>query len=303
MTYTKHLASAWSRYEKRHPNWEENLASQPVEEPFLYTVPCTKCNGFGKDTCYSNCFVCDACKAAPHIANFFVAVAQVAEQRITAKKAAIEEKKQASLSIIGRATFKATGAVLFGVEDRRGKEPVVMHLTFIAGRVCGCVNAATGEECSGRRWSGHCCHEDRVMRYESERAIANQGMLPVAVRVLDGRTCCLDLGDHREVVRTCELPRIFLNGYRLVEKDDPDRDAWDMRMSQLEDRTSEGVADAVWIAQVRTRLPVASIPDDDMAAHIDDSIRSGEFTDPTSCRYCGSLCKGGVCMDCLDIAA
>lgn len=297
MTYAKHLASTWSRYEKRHPNWEENLASQPVEEPFLYTVPCTKCGGFGKDTCYSNCFVCESCKAAPHIANFFAAVAAVAEQRIAAKKAAAEAKKQAALSIIGRAAFKATGATLFGVEDRRGKEPVVMHLTFIAGKVRGCVNAATGEECKGRQWSGHCCHEDRVMHYESEREAA----LPVAVRDFEGYTAHLDCGDHREVVRVCDLPALFPCGYRMIEQDDPEYGAWMERLHALPVCAGGDAAFSVQMCLPERTFDI--VTEDDMAAHVQDSIRSGEFADPTSCRYCGALCKGGVCMDCLGIAA
>lgn len=102
--------------------------------------------------------------------SFFAAVAQVASERVAAKKAAAEAKKQSCLTIIGRAQFKATGTVLFGVEDRRGKAPVIMHLTMIDGRITSCVNAATGESCSGHHWSGHCCHETRVLAYESERA-------------------------------------------------------------------------------------------------------------------------------------
>lgn len=130
--------------------------------------------------------------------------------------------------------------------------------------------------------------------------------LPVAVRDTGGYTAHLDLGDHREVVRAGDLPYLFPGGYRLIEKDDPEWDQWMTCLSQLDDRTSGGVADDAWRAQVRTSLSpasVATIPDDDMAAHIEDSIRSGEFADPTSCRYCGARCKGGVCMDCLSIAA
>jgi hypothetical protein len=134
--------------------------------------------------------------------------------------------------------------------------------------------------------------------------------LPVAVRFRggDGSTAHLDLGDHREVVCVCDLPRLFPGGYRLVECDDPDRDAWNERMSQLEDRTSGRVIDDAWRAQVRTCLPAPEcqsdiVTDDDMTAHIEDSIRSGEFADPNSCRICGALCRGGVCMDCLSIAA
>lgn len=175
------------------------------------------------------------------------------------------------LHYIARAQFKATGAILYGV--RSGEN--IYHVTIIQGRVTGCCNATTGEDCKGFHYGkGQCKHAEYVLGLESERPIRP---LPVAVRVLDGRTACLDLGDHREVVRTCELPRIFLNGYRLIEKDDPDRDAWNERMGELEERNSDGVADAAWIAQVRTSLPIATIPEDDMAAHIEDSIESGEL--------------------------
>lgn len=85
------------------------------------------------------------------------------------KRARREAKKQSNLTILGRATFKATGAVLFGIEDRNDKQPVIMHMTLIAGKVTGCHNATTGEECDGRHWSGHCCHETRVLAYEAQR--------------------------------------------------------------------------------------------------------------------------------------
>lgn len=209
-------------------------------------------------------------------------------------------KAQNELHYIARAQFKATGAILYGV--RSGEN--IYHVTIVQGRVTGCCNATTGEDCKGFYYGkGTCKHATYVLGLEGERPVVP---LPVAVRVLDGRTSCLDLGDHREVVRTCDLPVLFLNGYRLIEKDDPERDAWDKRMNELPDRTCGGVADAAWIAQVRTALPERAsdiVTDDDMAAHIEDSIRSGEFADPTSCRYCGARCKGGVCMDCLDIAA
>lgn len=160
--------------------------------------------------------------------------------------------------------------------------------------------------CESRKPCKHIRAIQEVQIAKREPDVEREVALPVAVRDFEGYTAHLDCGDHREVVRAHDLPSLFPNGYRLVENDDPERDAWDKRMSELEDRTCGGVADAAWIAQVRTALPERAsdiVTDDDMAAHIEDSIRSGEFADPTSCRYCGALCKGGVCMDCLDIAA
>lgn len=182
-------------------------------------------------------------------------------------------KSTNELHYIARAQFKATGAILYGVQSGEN----IYHVTIIKGRVTGCCNATTGEDCKGFHYgNGQCKHATYVLGLESER----QAALPVAVRDMGGRTAHLDLGDHREVVRTCELPRLFPNGYRMIEKDDPERDAWNERMSQLEDRSSEGVADAAWIAQVRTCLPEHKsdiVTDDDMTAHIEDSIESGEL--------------------------
>jgi hypothetical protein len=250
--------------------------------------------------------------ASEWLALFCEAVAIVAEQRVAEKKAKRAAKKQANLRVLGRAQFKATGAVLIGIEDRNGKRPERFHLTLINGRVMSCLNAETGNSCDGRKWSGHCCHETRAMQYEEMHADAsfNRSVaLPVAVRFRggDGSTAILDLGEHREVVCTSDLPGLFPKGYRLVECDDPERDAWDERLQGLEDRTNGRVIDAAWLARVRTCLPTERqsdiVTDDDLAAHVEDSIRSGEFADPTSCRYCGALCRGGVCMDCLSVAA
>lgn len=175
--------------------------------------------------------------------NFFSAVSSVAEQRIMAKKAALEAKKQAALSIIGKAIFKATGATLFGVEDRRGKEPAIMHLTLIAGKVRSCINAATGEECSGRRWSGHCCHEDRVMAYEAAR----DAELPPANEM------------YRDYERSL------------------DEQTWDDRR-----RAFESLKQEVRHIEQRHEMGIVAelLPEmaahDDVQAHVKDSIESGE---------------------------
>src|SRR5690348_10371684 len=102
------------------------------------------------------------------------------EQRMAEKKAAAEAKKQSNLRVLARAHFKATGAVLIGIEDRNGKQSAIYHVTIIAGKITGCHNAATGEECSGRYWSGHCCHETRVLSYEARRAEELAGAAQVA---------------------------------------------------------------------------------------------------------------------------
>lgn len=87
------------------------------------------------------------------------------QARAADKKAAAHAEKLASLVILGRATFKATGAILYGVQS--GEK--IYHLTMIDGVVRSCVDSATGESCKSRQYSGHCVHEERVMRYEAQR--------------------------------------------------------------------------------------------------------------------------------------
>lgn len=133
-------------------------------------------------------------------------------------------KAQNELHYIARAQFKATGAILYGV--RSGEN--TYHVTIIKGRVTGCCNATTGEDCKGFTYGkGQCKHAKYVLGLENERVVAEQ---------------------------------------------------------------------------VAELLPEMAAHDD-VQPHVTDSIESGEFADPTSCRYCGARCKGGVCMDCLDIAA
>ena len=93
----------------------------------------------------------------------------MAAEKKAAKKASAKAKKQSNLTIIAIARFKSHGAVLIGVEDRNGKEPVTMHVTICNGRVTSCINPVTGLSCSGMKWAGHCCHTDRAMSYEASR--------------------------------------------------------------------------------------------------------------------------------------
>lgn len=109
-------------------------------------------------------------QASETLASFFSAVAQIASDRVAAKKAKHAAKKQANLRVLGRAQFKKSGAILIGIEDRNGKEPVVMHVTINSkGKVTSCLNPETGEACDARYWSGHCCHGDRALQYEAAR--------------------------------------------------------------------------------------------------------------------------------------
>lgn len=157
--------------------------------------------------------------------------------------------KQAELHYIARAQFKATGAILYGVQSGEN----VYHVTICAGRVTGCCNA-NGEDCKGFHYQGHCKHSDYAAQLESARTEQVSAPIPVAVRDFEGYTAHLDCGDHREVVRAHDLPVLFPNGYRLIEKSDPDWRQWNERLSRL--------------------------PDGELAAHVADSIRSGEFVNP-----------------------
>ena len=109
----------------------------------------------------------------------------------TRKSAEKKAEKLASLTIIGRATFKSNGAVLFGV--RSGEK--VYHLTLIAGKIRSCVDAATGESCKAHQYRGTCCHEERVMLYEAKRQQELDGAAAVAPLVL-GSAFAQDLPVH-----------------------------------------------------------------------------------------------------------
>lgn len=158
--------------------WLGDSNTHPISDEVGYCIECA-----------------EAIMVQERLAEFFVAVAQIAEQRVAAKKAAAEAKKQAALTIIGRAQFKATGAVLVGIEDHRGKQSAIYHVTIIAGKITGCHNAATGEECSGRRWSGHCCHETRVLSYELAREVQLADAAAIAPALL-GEQFAGDLPAH-----------------------------------------------------------------------------------------------------------
>lgn len=75
-----------------------------------------------------------------------------------------------SLRFLARASFKATGAILYGVESTHAKtgDVTIYHVTVIAGKVRGCHDAKTGESCKGWHYAGHCKHADYVMALEAD---------------------------------------------------------------------------------------------------------------------------------------
>jgi hypothetical protein len=113
--------------------------------------------------------------ARNNIARASGTIEQAKIQRAADKKAAAHAKKLASLVILGRATFKATGAQLYAVQS--GEK--IYHVTRLACRVRSCVDAVTGETCKARYYgSDHCCHGEVVemleAQRESELAVAEQ---------------------------------------------------------------------------------------------------------------------------------
>lgn len=87
--------------------------------------------------------------------------------RAAEKKAAAHAEKLDSLVVLGRATFKATGAQLYAVQS--GEK--TYHVTRIAGRVRSCVDAVTGETCKARYYGAdHCCHSEVVEMMEAKRS-------------------------------------------------------------------------------------------------------------------------------------
>jgi hypothetical protein len=108
------------------------------------------------------------------------------------KRAIAHAKKLASLTILGRATFKATGAQLYAVQS--GEK--TYHVTRIAGRVRSCVDAETGETCQARYYgSNHCCHGEVVDMLEAQRESELATAAQVAPLIV-GQSFASDLSTH-----------------------------------------------------------------------------------------------------------
>lgn len=102
--------------------------------------------------------------------------------------------------------------------------------------------------CNGFMWRRDCkhvklCSKQAAARYFAHKADSEHELVlepapsvPVAVRDVEGYTAHLIVGDAREVVRAHDLPVLFPNGYRLIEKSDPEWWTWMERLSKLPER-------------------------------------------------------------------
>ena len=97
------------------------------------------------------------------------------------------------LHYIARAQFKATGAILYGVQGGEN----TYHVTIIKGRVTGCCNATTGEDCKGFHFAGHCKHSDYAAQLEAARTEQVHEAAQVAPAIL-GEQFAADLPAHVE---------------------------------------------------------------------------------------------------------
>jgi hypothetical protein len=122
------------------------------------------------------------------------------------------EKPAKELHFIARATFKVTGAVLYGIRS----EENVYHITVIAGRITGCVNATTGEDCNGFHYRGTCCHTKYVARLEDERT-EQLAVAEVVAPVVLGEEFAQDLEQH--VADSIDVSEV-VNPWALLSKEE-----------------------------------------------------------------------------------
>ena|SRR5260221_1382132 len=86
-------------------------------------------------------------------------------------------KTSKQVHILGKATFKTSGYVLYRVQ-RDGSEP--HDVTVVDGKVTGC------SECKAWEYKHACCHTERVQRAEAEhqaaealkQSILNEDLVP-----------------------------------------------------------------------------------------------------------------------------
>jgi hypothetical protein len=189
-------------------------------------------------------------------------------------------KPMHELHYIARATFKATGAVLYGVKSINLKTSVesIYHLTVLAGKVRGCHDSATGETCSGWHYRGHCCHSDYVAQLEAARTDV-QATTPEHVMIEQ-------LADERFArIESVLLPKCPICGKRYENPDhgcvapsDEKRAAFEAVVSEV--RAIEAGHSDEQLADVLPEMVQQGDVESHVESHVEDSIRSGEFVDP-----------------------